>query len=141
MSNECKITLTAPVTHDLKNYGVGDVLILARSQAERLVRLGCGVLADKKVKTPEVTQNDNEKSEEKSEEKTVSELNSTVPDGDQQGTEKVSLVDSVLEKIEPKDMTIEELEAELTAAGIEVREGMSEKALMARVVKLRKDGE
>lgn len=137
MSNECKITLTAPVTHDLKSYGVGEVLTLTRSQAERLVRLGCGTLADKKLKTPDVTQNDNEKSEEK----TGSELNSTVPDDDQQGTEKASLVDLVLEKIEPKDMTIEELEAELTAAGVEVREGMSEKALMARVIKLRKDGE
>lgn len=137
MSNECKITLTAPVTHDLKSYGVGEVLTLARSQAERLVRLGCGTLADKTLKAPDVAQNDKGKSEEK----TVSEVSSTVSDDDQQGTEKASLVDLVLEKIDPKDMTVEELEAELTAAGIEVREGMSEKALMARVVKLRKDGE
>ncbi|WP_434171222.1 hypothetical protein AHYW_002623 [Providencia manganoxydans] len=136
MSNECKITLTAPVTHDLKNYSVGDVLTLACSQAERLVRLGCGTLADKTLKAPDVAQNDKGKSEEK----TVSEVSSTVSDDDQ-GTEKASLVDLVLEKIDPKDMTVEELEAELTAAGIEVREGMSEKALMARVVKLRKDGE
>ena len=136
MSKTCQIKLTAPVTHDKVNYPAGETLSLPLQQAKRLAFLGCGVLADKKLKTPDVTQNDNEESEEK----TVSELNSTVPDGDQ-NTEKRSLVDSVLEKIDPKDMTVEELEAELTAAGIEVREGMSEKALMARVIKLRKDGE
>lgn len=136
MSEKYKVKLTTPVTHDKVNYPAGEFLFVSQSQAERLVRLGCGMFADKTIKTPDVTQNDKGKSEEK----IVSEVSSIVPDDDQ-GTEKVSLVDLVLEKIEPKDMTIEELEAELTAAGVEVREGMSEKALMARVVKLRKDGE
>lgn len=134
MSKHIQIKLTAPITHDKVNYPVGEILSLPLHQAERLVFLGCGVILEKSMLPLQAAEMNVSTKKEETVKPEVS-----LSREENHAQEEGSLINLVMEKIEPKDMTVEELEAELTAAGIEIREGMSEKALMARVIKLRKD--
>ena len=142
MSNECQITLTAPVTHDGVMYSIGEIVPMSFKHAARLVRLGCGVIDSDGVAMAAVDTQITGRVIEPippvlSDEQALLEQTS----GHHAQTGERLMVEALLGNMEPKDMTLEELEAELTAAGIEIRDGMSEKALMARVIKLRKDGE
>lgn len=126
------IRLTAPVTHDGTTSAAGETLSLTPAQADRLVRLGCGMMVSGSAAEKPADSAAQESGD----------MRYNPPDGEEDGDDGDNTGTGlpVFEQLPVKDMTREELGAELTAAGIEVREGASHKVLSARVTKLRETG-
>lgn len=136
------VLLIHPVRHDGIKYQSNTVLSLTKKQADRLKRLGVAVDATNKQEEQEEEQihhelnNKNSWTEEKQEAQEPSQTKSNEELEVEEEEEEINL-DHVIDLADPEEMTREELEAELTAGGVDFPSSISNKALMARVKRLR----
>ncbi|EPG5002535.1 hypothetical protein NAK66_002485 [Klebsiella oxytoca] len=151
MTDNVIVKLTHPVDHDGETKNPPDEIIVSKQAALKIVRLECGII---------ISEIDDEHQDNDSGADGSGDNSDVVNDSGAGGPENNSEIDNdsgepdddsdngsgyagsladIIPQIEPKDMTDEELEAELTAAGVELRDGASRTVLIARVKKLRKE--
>lgn len=138
MSNNVIVKLTHPVEHDGERKEPPDEITVSKQAALKIVRLECGIIISEIDDEPQGNDSGAGGPENNSEIDNESGEPDNDSDSDNGSGDAGSLAD-IIPQIEPKDMTDEELEAELTAAGIELRDGASRTVLIARVKKLRKE--
>ena len=153
MSKNVIVKLTHPVEHDGERKEPPDEITVSKQAALKIVRLECGIIISEIDDEPQGNDSGADDSGDDSDVVNDSgaggpENNSEIdndsgePDDDSDsdnGSGDAGSLADIIPQIEPKDMTDEELEAELTAAGVELRDGASRTVLIARVKKLRKE--